>query len=203
MFTQELQTVTAKRLFHTPALYKLLDVYKIVFIFFMLLYCIDPDGASSIVLANDYLLTKVMIWLQVVVNLDAILVRFVGLFSTVEYEEVEEDYTPPSTIIGSTIDGISINELIVFLYERNGLPTIEARQKRNTTNDKIKKLGDNLERVGILGRGENNARVLKIQDVDTIISMLSVEDSDNIKIKPIQVSPTEYTLLPYSTAATL
>jgi hypothetical protein len=137
------------------------------------------------------------------VNLDAILVRFVGLFSTVEYEEVEEDYTPPSTIIGSTIDGISINELIVFLYERNGLPTIEARQKRNTTNDKIKKLGDNLERVGILGRGENNARVLKIQDVDTIISMLSVEDSDNIKIKPIQVSPTEYTLLPYSTAATL
>lgn len=149
MFTQELQTVTAKRLFHTPALYKLLDVYKIIFVVFIILYCIDPNGASSIVVANNYLLTKVMIGMQVVVNLDTILNRFLGLFVTVEYEEEEEEYTAPS-IIGSTIDGISVNELIVFLYERNGLPTIEARQKRNTTNDKIKKLGDNLERVGIL-----------------------------------------------------
>lgn len=198
MLQEELKNAIAKRLFHTPALYKLLDVYKIIFILFIFLYCTDPDATSNMIVANNYLITKVMIGLQVVVNLDTILSRFLGLFLTVEYEEHVD-----RTIIGSTIDDISVSELILFLFERNGLPTIEARNKRNTTNDKIKKLGDNLERVGILGRGENNARVLKIQDVDTIVSMLSVEDSDNINKRPVRISDTEYSLLPYSTAEIL
>ena len=63
----------------------------------------------------------------------------------------------------------------------------------NITNEQIKKLGDNLERVGVLERGKNNARILSIQDKNFIGEVLSRgSDSNDIHTPLLQTSPHSY-----------
>lgn len=60
----------------------------------------------------------------------------------------------------------------------------KVRNFRGLNNGAYKKLGDNLERMGILKRGANNARVLGTDDVDYMLEVLnSNSDSDKIIYK--------------------
>lgn len=64
------------------------------------------------------------------------------------------------------IDWISIDDLILLILENKWLPTTATKEAFNINNEQLKKLWDNLERVGILKRWKNNARILKIDDYD-------------------------------------
>ncbi len=59
------------------------------------------------------------------------------------------------------LDGLNKSNLIDFIIEKNGFPFMDAKKQFGISPQDFKKIGDNLERVGILTRGENNARILK------------------------------------------
>lgn len=93
-----------------------------------------------------------------------------------------------------TIDWIPTEDLILHIIEHKWLPTIETKQKFNINNDSLKKIWDNLERVGILKRWPNNARVLATDDIDDLVdTMRDIADSDMLKTKHkiIQVSESQ------------
>jgi hypothetical protein len=64
------------------------------------------------------------------------------------------------------------------------LPNDKFKQTFGKTNQEHKKLGDNLERMGILKRGPNNARILSNIDIEQILNILESDtDSDKIRLK--------------------
>jgi hypothetical protein len=81
----------------------------------------------------------------------------------------------------NTIDGISQTGLIDFLLKQNWFPFVIAKSKFWLFPKEYKKIGDNLERVWILVRGENNARILK-QNVDRELleKIITKSNSDDL-----------------------
>ena len=79
------------------------------------------------------------------------------------------------------LDGFDVSAIIEIILSKSGLPTNDLLEIGFTPR-KIKKLGDNLERIGILSRGENNARILNTElEKDQILSkLISCEDSDQL-----------------------
>lgn len=93
------------------------------------------------------------------------------------------------------IDNVNVSELIEHLVKNCGLPTQKTKDKFDVQNEWVKKIWDNLERVGILKRWENNARVLATDDVDVLLStLIGSEDSDKLSAPLLQVSDSEYLL---------
>lgn len=92
------------------------------------------------------------------------------------------------------IDGVPVYDLVDLLFRFDGLPVVESKQWFGISPKEIKKLGDNMERVGILGRGPNNSRVLVMRDQDLVCDMLrrSGGDSDSLRAALLQVSESEY-----------
>ena len=58
------------------------------------------------------------------------------------------------------IDGVEKSDLISFLLKHKWFPFMNAKMQFGISPKDFKKIGDNLERVGVLVRGENNARIL-------------------------------------------
>ena len=82
------------------------------------------------------------------------------------------------------IDWLVVDDLVDFLHIEGWLPNDKFKQTFGKTNQEHKKLGDNLERMGILKRGPNNARILSNIDIDTILNILESDtDSDKIRLK--------------------
>ena len=95
--------------------------------------------------------------------------------------------------VDNRIDGVNVSDLIKHLVENCGLPTQKTKDMFDVQNEWVKKLWDNLERVGILKRWENNARVLATDDVDVLLATLIwSEDSDTLTPPLLQVSRSEY-----------
>lgn len=87
------------------------------------------------------------------------------------------------------------------MVEEGGLPTTKTKERFGITNDRLKKIGDNLERVGILERGINNARVLATKDLDKIVELVAdVEDSNDLGKKLVKINDSQYKIAPYSTS---
>ena len=79
------------------------------------------------------------------------------------------------------IDGMNKMNLIDFLIDKNWFPFMDAKQTFGISPQDFKKIGDNLERVGILTRGENNARVLKQGVTREILQKIfTCENSDQL-----------------------
>lgn len=94
------------------------------------------------------------------------------------------------------IDWLPVYELVDFMIKHQWLPVTELKTYFGKfTNDNCKKLWDNLERVGILGRWANNSRILAIQDADIIAAMLKKAEGDSSNVIPalLQTWPAEFT----------
>lgn len=48
------------------------------------------------------------------------------------------------------IDGLPVYDLVDFLLKHRGLPVVQLKERFEVNNEQIKKLGDNLERAGIM-----------------------------------------------------
>ena len=79
------------------------------------------------------------------------------------------------------IDGMNKSNLIDFIIDKNGFPFMDAQKQFGISPKDHKKIGDNLERVGILTRGDNNARILK-QGVtrELLEKIFNCENSDEL-----------------------
>lgn len=80
------------------------------------------------------------------------------------------------------IDGVTEkDDLIDFLLKNNGFPFINAKNELWLNAKEYKKIGDNLERVWVLTRGENNARVLSENTTKDILKkILNCDNTDDI-----------------------
>lgn len=80
------------------------------------------------------------------------------------------------------IDGVTEkNELIDFLFKYNGFPFVNAKNELWLNAKEHKKIWDNLERVWVLTRGENNARVLSENATKDILrKILNCNNTDDL-----------------------
>ena len=79
------------------------------------------------------------------------------------------------------LDGFNKSNLIDFLIKKNWFPFMDAKKQFWISPQDFKKIGDNLERVGILTRGENNARILKQWVTPELLQKIfNCENSDDL-----------------------
>ena len=79
------------------------------------------------------------------------------------------------------LDGMNKSNLIDFIIQKNWFPFMDAKKQFWISPQDFKKIGDNLERVGILTRGENNARILKQWVTPELLQKIfNCENSDDL-----------------------
>ena len=79
------------------------------------------------------------------------------------------------------IDGVEKSDLISFLLKNKWFPFINAKMQFGINPKEYKKIGDNLERIGVLIRGENNARILKENITREILeNIFNCSDSNDL-----------------------
>ena len=82
------------------------------------------------------------------------------------------------------IDGRNVEDIAAFLLETGWLRIEDLKKYFKVDAQRVKKLGTNLERVGILKKWPNNARVLATTNQDYILEvLLSSSDSDRIGLR--------------------
>lgn len=95
---------------------------------------------------------------------------------------------------GPTIDGLPTKKIFNLLIDSNWLPAKIFLQDISSDKEVYKKLGDNLEKTGILTRWQKNARILNNQyTANQIFSILnSASNSDQLSPGLIQISEGSY-----------
>ena len=79
------------------------------------------------------------------------------------------------------IDGVEKSDLISFLLDHKWFPFVNAKMEFGISPKDHKKIGDNLERVWILVRGENNARILNENvDREMLEKIFTCSNSDDL-----------------------
>lgn len=101
----------------------------------------------------------------------------------IKWLKIPNIVTSSNVIVQDCIDGIVTDDLVRFITKYKWLPTNETKQAFDINNEQLKKLWDNLERVGILKRWPNNARVLCQGDSSVIRSILW-EHTDSNDLSP-------------------
>lgn len=88
---------------------------------------------------------------------------------------------PKTTEPKDAIDGVEKTDLISFLLDNKWFPFVNAKMQFGMSPKDFKKIGDNLERVGVLVRGDNNARILNEKvDRETLENIFKCSDSDDL-----------------------
>jgi len=126
---------------------------------------------QKILQRNDRGIVAILSWWLLIWYMDEI-VRYL-------YDRVRsfDQKTEPKHMI----DKIDVDDLVAFMFEYNWLPVEDMKRYFDVSNEDIKKLGDNLERVGLLWRGKDNRRVLMSQDPEYVTRLLlSHPDSNKI-----------------------
>lgn len=170
---------------------------------YLILLLLDYRTAIHIYSMNNYILFQVFFGFVAIMNFEAfamILTRvFWGFTSKKIHQGYELSPTPPQQV--PMLDGCRLDELIPHITNYNGLPTKETREAFGLSHDQIKKLGDNLERVGIFTRGKNNARILATHNYTHIIDTLKqASDSDRLPTTPWDDSQPQYSVNDLKTA---
>ena len=95
------------------------------------------------------------------------------------------------------IDGVSVEKLVDFLFQYNGLPTNEFLDRFHVSKDVLKKLWDNLEKLGILTRGNKNARIISsLFDSEEVFQILEkYPDSSALSAPLLQTSENSYSFV--------
>lgn len=203
MFVRNLRLQFNYFLFETSPAKKCAVVTRRFLGTYLILLLLDYRTAVHLYTMNDHILFQVFFGFVAIMNLEAlamILTRaFWGFTSKKIHQGYELSPTPPQQV--PMLDGCRLDELIPHITEHNGLPTKETREAFGLSHDQIKKLWDNLERVGIFTRGKNNARVLATRDYDMIIRVMKqASDSDKLPTTPWDDSQPSYTMNDVKTA---
>lgn len=205
MFVKNLYDSINDFIFYTSASKKSLVVTRWLLLAYLILLLLDFNSALYIYTMNNYILFKVMFGFIAVMNMDtlaSILTRAFGGFTSkklqgyVELKEKPQEATP-------LLDGIRLDDLIVFMTEKWWLPTEETRARFKMSHDQIKKLWDNLIRVGILFKNKqnNNRRELTTHNYTKIIDVLKqASDSDRLPTTPWDESQPQITVNQLKTA---
>lgn len=153
-------------------------------LFCLLLWVLGWNVLKDIIARENNAPIKLLCGFYVIVYAPEIFYILYNKFWNAEIKIDWNYYQKQAPKYGKKIDGIIVDELVEFLLNEWGLPVDKVRNFRGLNNGAYKKLGDNLERMGILKRGANNARVLGTDDIDYIMEVLnSNTDSDKIIYK--------------------
>lgn len=88
---------------------------------------------------------------------DTIVSAFLKIWKLIPHVEFMQ---PKENEPKDAIDGVEKSDLISFILKNKWFPFVNAKMQFGLNPKEYKKIGDNLERVGVLVRGENNARIL-------------------------------------------
>lgn len=174
-----------------------LFITKVTISFYSILLFID--GNTALEIRNGY--GYINFWLMyAIVSLMIFIEELIDIIVYRKLPKIEITHLQGEPIGGYNnniyIDGILKENLAIFILENNGLPTIASKEVLGLTTEEVKKLWDNLERVGILERGKNNARVLRVDDLDIITKTLEgVVDSDDLTPPLLRVWENSYNYL--------
>jgi len=149
---------------------------------YLIIWLLDPRTAAHLYTMNNFALFKAWFLFLFIMNIELLTWMIVDVIkSTREIMQRKEVLDVPDEEEMPTVDWCRLDELAALLLWSNGLPVREFRRIFNKSNEAHKKLGDNLERIGLLIRWENNARVLATKDKDVIIdALMQSSDSDDL-----------------------
>lgn len=171
-------------LFEITASKKSLIVTKVFLFTYFVLLLLDFDTAIRLYSMNNYVLFQVFFGFIFIMNSEIIASLLTKILWGVTFKSKKLQWywpqlsdTPQKPV--PTLDGCRLDDLIVHIINNNWLPTTETRNEFWLSHDQIKKLGDNLERVGIFTRGKNNARVLATRNYDKIIRVMKQASDSN------------------------
>lgn len=181
----------ASRVFETKLPRKILHIRKIILAVSIIRYIFDPVAVISFRSRGGRLPLKALSFLTIILTIEYIVPIIINT-------EGRKNDAKPANLINlydenratATIDGLDTYDLVLHLLEYQGLPSQATKEVFGITNEKIKKLGDNLERIGALERGVNNARVLAISDYELLADkLLEVDNSEDLTPIMIQTVP--------------
>ena len=109
---------------------------------------------------------------------DTIVSAFLKIWKLIPHVEFMQ---PQEKEPKDAIDGVEKSDLISFLLKNKWFPFMNAKMQFGISPKDHKKIGDNLERVGVLVRGENNARILNENVTrETLEKMFTCSNSDEL-----------------------
>lgn len=172
--------------------------YKIFFLLSATQILLEDNIPYNVIDRNNYALPKLLIIFSVTIFLEDIVRILMTFWDKIPHISVDNWSVSQET--DARLDNVPLESLITFLLERKWRPVIPAKETFWLTTSQHKKLWDNMERVGILVRWENNARVISDLHPEMIIDiMCRGEDSDQLKPLLIKKENTsQYTLSNHS-----
>ncbi len=109
---------------------------------------------------------------------DTIVCGFLKIYKLIPHVEFMQ---PQEKEPKDAIDGVEKSDLISFLLDHKWFPFVNAKMEFGLNPKDHKKIGDNLERVWILVRGENNARILNENVTREMLeNIFKCSDSDDL-----------------------
>lgn len=78
----------------------------------------------------------------------------------------------PVTVTGASLEGAPLTELVDHLFDTQSFKRADVETTFKIPRGRVSLLGDRLEEVGILTRGENNARILAPVSREEVLKIL-------------------------------
>jgi len=143
---------------------KLFLFYKIFAVFAIFMAIAQPDIAIKRTMYKNFVIPKVFIFLNLVIfiqEISEILLRI----KIVTEKNVKKYIKPTETKKISdekehTLEWISVDNIVYILFKYNWRSNVGFQQEVGKNNILFKKIGDILEKRGVVVRWEKNARIL-------------------------------------------
>jgi hypothetical protein len=170
---------------------KMIFLWQITALFCLILWTLWPDILKTIIARQGNAPVKLASGFCFIVYCPEIIRRLISRYSDIEFKVDRPTIQKQAPKHWKRIDWILVDELIEFMLGEDWLPVESVKNFFWISNQAYKKLWDNLERLGILKRWPNNARILGTVDTDYILEVMeSNEDSDKLfyKENPHEIS---------------
>jgi len=162
-----------------------LNVYKFFAVVVAIQLCLGDHAPFDLIWWNNYAFPHMLAVFTLTMYLENILEICDRLWSQIPHITVAKNQT--EAVDDILVDNVPTHKVLEFLFEKKWRPVIQAKEELWLTVAEHKKLWDNMERVGILVRGENNARILSDMDPEYIVEMFArVVESDQLQHLMIQ-----------------
>lgn len=170
---------------------KMIFLWQITALFCLVLGVLWPDILKMIVNRQDGAFGKLASGFCLIVYSPEIIQFIINQYSGIQFKVDRPTIQKQAPKHWKRIDWILVDELIEFMLGEDWFPVEGVKNFFGISNQAYKKLWDNLERLGILKRWPNNARILGTTDTDYILEVMeSNEDSDKLfyKENPHEIS---------------
>lgn len=166
-----------------------LIIAKVLTISWLLLAVID----FKLLTRHNSLIFKVIVIVFGVIFIDTYLKEIIWLINRIK----------KLSRVWPTIDGLNTKQIFSLLVSENWLPAKKFFEYISKDKEVYKKLGDNLERAGILIRWQKNARILNNQyTAEQIMNVLnSKSDSSLLHHGLVKVSENSYNFINHRLSA--